>query len=208
MPRRLAHVAAFSAAVVLSGALPTGAYAAPRLRLEPPVIGLRHATTVVLTGVRGGVPKVELADTTDLPGMRPEWLPMWKAGASWRATLAAPPFLGVYPVRIRIGRTIIGSPVWLLRVFRRDTCMRRSFASPTEVPVWWIRRVAHATPVAVRPWRLSTHDRRDPRLHRKFVVAYNPAGHRAVGDRLGTFITAVRDGYGGRWCLLQESVYP
>ena len=56
--------------------------------------------------------------------------------------------------------------------------------------------------------RLPLFDRRDRRLHRLFVVAYSRRGHPAVQDRLGMFVTAVRDGYSGRRRLLEASTLP
>jgi hypothetical protein len=61
---------------------------------------------------------------------------------------------------------------------------------------------------ALRRWRRPDFDKRDPRLHRLFVVAYNPPGRPRVADRLGMFVTAVRDGYDGRWRLLEATVQP
>ncbi len=51
-------------------------------------------------------------------------------------------------------------------------------------------------------------DRRDPRLHQLMVVAYRPAGDKRVSDRLGMFIMSFRNGYGGRWRLLEATVSP
>jgi hypothetical protein len=40
------------------------------------------------------------------------------------------------------------------------------------------------------------------------VVAYAPPGDANVDDRLGIFVTAVRDGYRGPWRLLEATVQP
>jgi hypothetical protein len=66
----------------------------------------------------------------------------------------------------------------------------------------------HATFIALKRWPRPAFDRRDPRLHQLLVVAYSVAGKPAISDRLGIFITAVREGYHGRWRLLATSVSP
>jgi hypothetical protein len=62
--------------------------------------------------------------------------------------------------------------------------------------------------VALKRWRRPAFDRRDRRLHQLLVVAYSPAGHPRRRDRLGLFITAVRDGFDGRWRLLEATIAP
>ena len=60
----------------------------------------------------------------------------------------------------------------------------------------------------VKAWPRPPFDRRDPRLHRLFVVSYNVPGHPHASDRLGMFITAFRDGYEAPWRLLEATVEP
>jgi hypothetical protein len=71
-----------------------------------------------------------------------------------------------------------------------------------------VSHVARGTLVALRPWPLPSFDRRDTRLHRLFVVAYTTRGRAAAADRLGMFVTAVRDGFRGPWRLLEADVLP
>ena len=40
------------------------------------------------------------------------------------------------------------------------------------------------------------------------VISYSLPERRAVRDRLGIFVTAVRDGYHGRWRFLEASAFP
>ena len=61
---------------------------------------------------------------------------------------------------------------------------------------------------ALKPWPRPAFDRRDVRLNRLFVVAYSPPGKPAIRDRVGMFVTAFRDGYHGRWRLLEATVQP
>jgi len=71
-----------------------------------------------------------------------------------------------------------------------------------------VRTVSRGTLVTLRAWPRPGFDRRDLRLHRLFVVAYSPPGQPGVDERLGMFVTAVRDGYGGRWRFLEATVVP
>ena len=122
--------------------------------------------------------------------------------------MGAPALDGIYPIRLRVGGRVVRSGAWLLRVFPAGTTARPSFATPEEVAAWWVRERAHAGLVALRPWQPPSVDRRNPRLHGLLVVAYSRPGHPAVRDRLGMFITAVPDGYSGRWRLLEASTLP
>jgi hypothetical protein len=45
-------------------------------------------------------------------------------------------------------------------------------------------------------------------LNQLLVVAYSPRGTPAPSERLGVWITAVREGYGGDWRLLEATVTP
>jgi hypothetical protein len=85
---------------------------------------------------------------------------------------------------------------------------RPSYSTPSAVVRSWVRTVAHGTVDAVRRWQPLTWDHRDPRLHRLFVVAYSPPGKPAIGDRLGMFVTAVRNGFNGRWLFLEATITP
>jgi hypothetical protein len=62
--------------------------------------------------------------------------------------------------------------------------------------------------IAARPWPPAPFDHRDPRLHRLFVIAYAPQGETKPSARLGAFITTIRNGYQGRWRLLEASTGP
>ena len=98
---------------------------------------------------------------------------------------------------------------WLLRVFARGTQARPSFSSPEGVAGWWVRTLpSPAKLVAVKRWPRPAFDRRDRRQHQLLVIAYSPTGHPAVRDRLGMFVTAVRDRPHGPWRLLEATVAP
>ena len=97
----------------------------------------------------------------------------------------------------------------MLRVFAAGTLSRPSFATPEGVAKWWVRTATgHARLMALRRWPRPGFDLRDQRLHQLLVVAYSPVGHPGVDDRLGMFITAVRNGFDGRWRLLEATLQP
>ena len=119
--------------------------------------------------------------------------------------LPAPLLRGVYPIRLRALRGPLTEPATsaLMRVYTRRTAREPSFIDPRGVVRWWVaRRGAKLT--AWKPWRLSSLDHRDPRLHRLFVIAYRRSGR----PTLGIFITAVREGFGARWRFLEATVEP
>jgi hypothetical protein len=93
-------------------------------------------------------------------------------------------------------------------VLSHGTLSRPAFGDPRGVVGWWVHTVARADLVALRPWPLPDYDHRDGRLHCLFVVAYSPPGDSDPGDRRGLFVTAFRNGYGGRWRLLETQLVP
>jgi hypothetical protein len=125
----------------------------------------------------------------------------------WLGILPAPALRGVYPVVLRTGACAspLKSPESFLRVFANGTSSRPSFENPSEVVRWWVRAVPHASLVALKAWPRPGFDRRDTRLHHLFVVAYSPPGNQQIEDRLGMFVTAFRDGFNGRWRLLEAT---
>lgn len=183
----------------------------PQLRLDPAVAVRGQNARVTVT--RLDVPSLEVrvvGGTTNLGRPLP-WTPLRYRRLAWHGLLPAPEFRGVYRLELRIGR---GSPVlrsehWLLPVFARGTQSRPSFSTPEGVARWWVQTLPlHARLVATKRWPPPAFDLRDRRRHQLLVVAYTPAGHRAVEERLGMFVTAVRDGIEGPWRLLEATVAP
>jgi hypothetical protein len=62
--------------------------------------------------------------------------------------------------------------------------------------------------VASTRWPLAGFDHRDPRLNQLFVIAYAPPGNTRPSSRLGLFVTAVRDGFHGRWRVPEATSQP
>jgi hypothetical protein len=153
---------------------------------------------------------VALDGATNRAGRLLGWRTAYRRARTWVAELPRPALRGIYPVLLREqpGRRVIRSPVWLLRVFRPHATKEPGFATPEEAVRWWVRAWPRGIVVALRRWRRPDFDKRDPRLHRLFVVAYNPSGRPGVANRLRMFVTTVRDGYAGRWRLLEATVQP
>lgn len=215
MTRREWTATAVTAVLVL----PAGAFghrAGPaRVRVQPRVVEYAPSH-VSLTGIAAAAVSVRLRDANDPAGPAYRWTAYrWRrlrlVGGSWRGVLPAPPLRGIYQLQFRVqqSRRFLQSPHWLLRVFPPGTLRRSAFRTPRDVIDDYVRKLpGHQTLVAVRPWPQAAYDRRDPRLHRIFVIAYAPRGDGRPSSRLGAFITTVRDGYHGRWRLLESTTGP
>jgi hypothetical protein len=89
------------------------------------------------------------------------------------------------------------------------TLRRSAFQTPLTVVDDYVRDLpGNEVLAAVRPWPRPAYDHRDPRLNRVFVIAYRPRGDDRPSSRLGMFITTVRNGYHGRWRLLEATTEP
>jgi hypothetical protein len=187
----------------------TAAKASPRVVVQPAVVNLYQRSTIAVSGLNSRSLEVRLVGATYADGTRLPWRSLALVGGVWRGNLPTPALHGLYPIELRAaaGASVI-RPRLFLRVFEPGTRARPSFDDPADAVGWWVRTVARATLVALKAWPPSAFDRRDLRLHRLFVVAYSPSGHPDVGDRLGMFVTAVRDGYHGDWRVLEATVEP
>jgi hypothetical protein len=155
--------------------------------------------------------EVNVAGGTSVHGQPLRWRPLRFSDGAWRGALPLPARRGIYSLELRVreGGRVMSSYQWLLRVFAHGTQSRPTFRDVRGVAAWWVRTVHPAgVLVATRHWRLSVDDLRDPNRHEKLVIAYTLPGHRAVNDRLGVFVTAVRASLNGRWRLLEASVAP
>ena len=187
-----------------------------RVTLLPHVIDLYHSASIIVRGLNARHADVRLLGGIDRTGLAYEWTPypwrpLWLIGDSWHGLLPPPPLLGIYQLQLRLddGRMLFTSPRWLLRVFARGTMARRSF--PTAVAA--IRDfVAHPSGnqrlAALRQWPRAAFDHRDPWLHQLFVIAYSPRGDQRPNSRRGLFVTTFRDGFRGRWRLLEATAQP
>jgi hypothetical protein len=155
--------------------------------------------------------EVNVAGGTSVHGQSLRWKPLRFSDGAWRGALPLPVRRGIYSLelRVRLGGRVMSSDQWLLRVFSHGTQSRPTFRDLRGVAAWWVRTThPGGVLVATRRWRLSVDDLRDPRRHQKLVIAYTLPEHRAVKDRLGVFVTAVRASLNGRWRLLEAGVGP
>ena len=183
----------------------------PQVTLHPAVVPLRHTASVTVTGVAAPTLEVHLRGSSTALGKAMGWTTLTRVGNAWEGTLPLPEFRGVYPIELRVARggEVLRSDNWLLRVFARGTLSRPSFRTPEEVAAYWVRTVeSKAHMQALRRWPRPAFDRRDRRLHQLMVIAYSLSSKPNVKDRLGMFVTAVRDGYHGRWRLLEATAVP
>jgi hypothetical protein len=213
----LATAFAVGAAALASGASAGHTSSHPvRVVLGSRVVDLYHSASIRVSGTTADSVEVRLIGAIDRAGLAYKWAPYpWRAlrvdGGSWRGLLPAPPLFGIYRLRLRLdhGRGFLSSARWLMRVFPRGTLKRPS--SPTAMGA--VRRYVadlpgHQVLVASRRWPLATFDHRDPRLNRLFVIAYAPSGDTGPGSRLGLFVTTVRNGFHGRWRILEATIQP
>jgi hypothetical protein len=172
----------------------------PYLWASVNVSGLAEATGV----------DVRMLGASNVRGDLMPWIPLHRRLGNWQARLPQPVLPGIYPVNVRVGPTLEVTParVVYVRVYAAGTTRRPTFASPWQVAIWWVTNVAGGAVVAIRRWRGTAFDHRLTRLHRLLVVAYDLPRKSGSTERLGIWITAVREGYSGRWRLLEASATP
>jgi hypothetical protein len=176
-----------------------------------PAVALRgHHATITVTGIDVASLQVRLDGATQHLGHPLPWTSLRRTRRGWRAVLPAPEFRGVYPIELRSrpARPLPRSPTWVLRVFAAGTLSRPLFETPEEVARAWVAALPGARLVAIKRWPRSAFDHRNRHLHQRLVVAYEPVGRHALSDRLGIFITAVRDRTASKWRLLEATVVP
>jgi hypothetical protein len=188
----------------------TRAYQQAQLKLRPAVLRLRGRENVEVSRLLVDSLQVVPVGALEQGGQAFRWRSLQPVRGTWAVTLPAPLLRGIYPLRLRTraGRRSFRSPRWFLRVFPPGTLSFPSFENPGDVVRWWVRTRPHGTNVSFKRWPLPAWDRRDPRLHRLFVVAYSPPGRPNPADRLGFFVTAFRNGYGARWRFLEAKLLP
>lgn len=186
-----------------------------RVRLQPRVIEYRPCR-VSVSGIAATSVSVRLRGADDPTGLAYQWTPYrWHrltlVRGSWRGFLSAPPLRGIYQLQFRVQqhKQLLQSPHWLLRVLPPDTLRRSALPTPRAVIRAYVRNLPGDQVLAVaRRWRPATFDHRDPRLHRLFVIAYRPRDNNTSTAARGLFINTVRDGYRGRWRLLEATTAP
>jgi hypothetical protein len=181
------------------------------ITLTPPIVVPYGSAQIEVRGMPAAAAVlVHLEGASGVLGTVLPWTSLQRYGdGSWRARLPQPVLPGIYPINLRTRPKLTLSPpeVTYLRVYWNGTDAHPLFATPEQVVTWWVHNEAGGTLVAIRPWHRQPIDHRLGSLHRLFVVAYSPLG-KPTPDRLGVWITAVREGYGGKWRLLEATVTP
>ena len=186
-----------------------------RVRLQPRVVEYGPAR-VSVSGVTAASVSVRLLDANDPAGLADQWAPYpWHrlrpVRGRWSGVLPAPPLRGIYQLQFHTQQRqrLLQSPHWLLRVFPPGTMRGSAFSSPQAVIRDYVSHLpGNQVLVAARPYPQAAYDHRNPRLHRIYVIAYAPQGENQPSSRLGLFITTVRNGYRGRWRLLEATIGP
>jgi hypothetical protein len=206
-----------AASLVVVSAVVTGAAAAgsePEVVLGTRSIDLFHSASVRVSGIAARSAHVRPLGANDRGGLAYEWKPYrWRElrahDGTWRGLLPAPPLFGIYRLQLRAGKKVLSSPRWLLRVLPRGTMARRAFPTVVAAVRGYVAHLhGHPALVAARAWPLAGYDHRDPRLNRLFVIAYAPRGDNRASSRLGMFVSLIRDGYHGRWRVLEATTQP
>jgi hypothetical protein len=179
------------------------------LKLSPAIVPLGRKARIVVTGVRASSVGARLVGASLDLGRPLPWTPLHPGRGGWTGKLAAPEFLGVYPVELRIGHglRIIRAKRSRLYVFAPGTFAEPTFGTPEAVARWWVQTLPaslHANLSALKRWQTPAFDHRDPRLHQLLVVAYVTG----ASDSFGMFVTAVRGTPKGRWRMLEATVQP
>ena len=193
----------------------TGADKAVKVRLNPRVVEY-GAVRVSVSGISAAAVSVRPKGANDLRGLAYRWTPYpWRRlrllRGRWCGVLPVPPLFGVYQLqfRVRNRNQLLQSPRWLLRVLPPGTLNSPAFPSPKAVIRDYVHNLeGNQVLVRTRPRRRAAYDHRDPRLLRLFVIAYAPRGHNTADTRRGLFISMFRNGYHGRWRLLEATVSP
>lgn len=215
MTRKVVATTAATAVLVIT-ANASGRAASPiRVHVQPRIVEYRPSQ-VSVTGIAAAEVSVRLRGADDPAGPAYRWTAYrWHrlrlVQGRWRGVLPAPPLRGIYQLQFRVQQSnrFLQSPRWLLRVMAPGTLRRAAFKTPRAAVDDYVRNLpGDQVLVAARRWPQAAYDHRDPRLNRTFVIAYAPRDDKRPSSRLGVFVTTVRDGYHGRWRLLETTTGP
>jgi hypothetical protein len=211
----LRHLGAVAAGVALTATSAGADASTSRLRhaaivITPRVVAPYDRPNITVGGLSSATSvEVEMLGATDVRGARISWLALTRSGRVWKTRLPQPARPGIYPIALRTRPDLHLAPTHaFVRFFDQVTAKMPLFATPMGVTTWWVTRVVGGWPIAVRRWAMPADDHRLRSLHRLFVVAYRHGGAGGSKDRLGAWITVVREGYRGRWRLLTATVAP
>ena len=182
-----------------------------RVVVTPQVVAPYDWAAIRIVGApNAAAVQARLVGASGVTGRLLPWIELRRHGDEWESRLPQPVLAGIYPIVIRTRPNLLttaGAPTYL-RVYWPGTATHPLFSTPRQVAAAWVRDQAGGTLDAIRHWPSTAIDHRLLALHRLFVVAYSLPNRPSPTDRLGAWITAVREGFHGRWRLLEVSVYP
>jgi hypothetical protein len=184
-----------------------GATLPVRIIVRPGVVAPYDWANIEVKGAAAATVAVRLVGATGVQGKALPWTELRRRDGGWRARLPQPVLAGIYPIELRSRPRLSVYEAAFLRVYWPGTETRPLFSTPEQVADDWVRHGGGRLE-AIRQWPRAAIDQRLPALHRLYVVAYSLPGRPAPADRLGAWITAVREGFHGRWRLLEASVTP
>jgi hypothetical protein len=182
----------------------------PSVTVTPGIGSYGREPVITVRGLNARSLEARLYGASMPSGTLQPWRRLVLHDGTWSGKLDPPALRGVYPIELRPRpeAAVLRSPRWLYRVYAPGTLARPTFATPEDAARWWVKTVPRAQFVAMRRWPRPYFDHRDRLLHQLFVVAYRPPQDHQTADELGMFVTAVRDGFDGRWRFLEATVSP
>ena len=189
------------------------ANAAPRIELQPPIVRLRERATIAVSGIHTRTLEVLLAGATDAPWSQPARQLPWRSLPSDRRHLAR------HTAEAGSPRHLPGRASHRREARLRSGRSRCSYGSSRPAPARGRRSTIPSMSSVGGCAASRTGDswRSRPGPARGSIDATcactassssrtAPPGHPQIRERLGMFVTAVRDGYGARWRLLEATV--
>lgn len=159
--------------------------------------GLVH---VRVDGLGGKAAQVKIAGGLASGGRWFDWVPLHGN----RALLRAPGFLGVYPVQVRLGRTVSEAGT-LVKILPPGFERQPAFFTPREVVDWWAKRLPEGSSVrSAETWHSGFFTHRDPRFNLLLRASVELGGY---GVRT-YYLSMARLRPNGPWRLLETTTAP
>jgi hypothetical protein len=193
-------IAAAAAAALTVAVSP--APAAPGGLVHVDVHGLAAPSALVV--VHGGIAR---------RGRWFRWVPLASRGTGrWTATLRTPGFLGVYPLRLRVGHAVRPTNA-VVRVLPHGFMRQPGFDTPQQVAQWWAWIAPPGVVLkSVSTWRAGFYTHRDPTLNRLLRVRFRLLGdwrtqHLRRGEHV-LYLSVARLRPGAPWRLVETVAAP
>jgi hypothetical protein len=189
-------------AVIAVSALVSPATPTPGGQVLVKVNGLKASSALVV--LHGGIAS---------RGRWFQWVPLHSGGgASWSAVLRAPGLMGMYPVRVRVGRVVRNTNA-VVQIVPPGFARVPGFDTPEQVAQWWAWSAPPGIVVsAVQTWKTGFFTHRDPVLNRLLAVHFRlladwPTERLKRGDHT-LYLNVGRPAVGAPWRFLQAVSAP